>query len=80
MWLRVAAFQERLQESNTNKHGPRDPHQNLAEPMEAHRTTDKKIPAGMTPYPERTGYSTDANPLDSDGRWRGLGFLLSGEG
>lgn len=63
MWLRVAAFQERLKESNTNKHGPRDPHKNLAEPMEVHKTTDKKIPAGMTPYPERTGYSTDANPL-----------------
>lgn len=63
MLLRVAAFQERLQESNTNKHGPRDPHKNLAEPMEVHKTTDKKILAGVTPYPERMGYSTDANPL-----------------
>lgn len=82
------AFQERLQESNKNNHGPRDSHKNLAEPMEAHKTTDEKIPAGMMPNPERTGHSTDANPLkattwrgcwDSDGRWRGLGFLLSGE-
>lgn len=71
MWLRVVAFQERLQESNKNNHGPRDPHKNLAEPMEAHKTTAEKTPAGMTPCPERTGYSADANPLKTT-TWRGL--------
>lgn len=48
MWFRVAVFQERLQGSNINKHGSRDPHKNLAELREAHKSPDGKIPAGMT--------------------------------
>jgi hypothetical protein len=48
VWFRVAVFQERLQGSNINKHGSRDPHKNLAELREAHKSPDGKIPAGMT--------------------------------
>lgn len=54
MWLRVAVFQERLQGSNINKHGSRDPHRSLAESREAHKSPEK-IPAGMMSYLERTG-------------------------
>lgn len=56
-WLRVAMFQERLQGSNINKHGSRDPYKNLAEPMEGHKTTDEKITAGTTIPRENREYS-----------------------
>lgn len=50
VWFRVAAFQERLQGSNINKHGSRGPHEDLAEAREAHKSPDE-----TTSYLGRTG-------------------------